>query len=424
MAQQTRKWNPGDAANTFVRVILSDAGALLGGLSDDEWDKTRAWFDGRCAYTGEGLGEDRSEQDHAVPMNRAHCGLHLFGNVLPATRDANRRKAGKHYRDFVEDPDRLGHIEAFVRESGYWDKVSVFGDLQHYCEAQYRTIDALCRVNRQNLENLTREALEDGAESDPEPPEPSSSSWSTADTLPITLDPPSSEAFLVALLRERRAWIVEVHRDGRKVERLWDAGNMSVSSNVIGNLRSRPRYRKQAWKRLGIQSLVVSITRQHGDELLPTPLLDQPDTTSGLRQVNRELADVVRQDDIARIKVLIESGADVNGPAPKTSYTPLMWAKSPEATRTLIHAGASVHIRDQQGHTPLMWVISKNYVPDQAARIAQELVDAGADVNARDNNGMTSLDWARLHRNRLREPRLRHIAEQLVSILERKAPPH
>ena len=37
MARQTRRWNPGDAANTLVRVILSDAGALLGGLTEREW---------------------------------------------------------------------------------------------------------------------------------------------------------------------------------------------------------------------------------------------------------------------------------------------------------------------------------------------------------------------------------------------------
>ena len=261
MAQQTRKWNPGDASNVFVRVILSDAGALLGGLSDEEWDRTLGWFDGRCAYTGEELAQGQMDQDHAVPMNRAHCGLHLYGNVVPATRDANRRKAGKHYRDFVEDPDRLECIEAFVRESGYWDKVSVFGDLQHYCEAQYRSIDALCRVNRQYLENLTREALEDGAETEPGSPEPPSPSRSSAEILPIRLDPPSTQAFREALLRVGQAWIVESHRDGRRIVRRWDAANMSASSNVIGNLRSRPRYRKGAWDELGIASLLVSIER-------------------------------------------------------------------------------------------------------------------------------------------------------------------
>ena len=132
-----------------------------------------------------------------------------------------------------------------------------------------------------------------------------------------------------------------------------------------------------------------------------------------------ELMIAVRQDDMVRIAALIESGADVNCSAPKTGYTPLMWAKSADSTRTLINAGADVNARDHRGHTPLMWVISKYNVPDRANQIARELIDAGADVNAKDDDGMSPLDWARHHRNRLvGEPRLQRIAEQLVFVLE------
>ena len=105
--------------NTFVRVILSDAGTKLGGLTEPEWNRTLDFFAGRCAYTGETLLEGRTQRDHAVPMNRAHCGLHLYGNVVPATTESNRRKGDKHYRDFVEDADRLVQIETFIRQSGY-----------------------------------------------------------------------------------------------------------------------------------------------------------------------------------------------------------------------------------------------------------------------------------------------------------------
>ena len=260
MAQQTRKWNPGDAANAFVRVILSDAGAMLGGLTETEWDETLGWFDGRCAYTGQELAEGRLERDHAIPMNRTHCGLHLFGNVLPAAREVNRQKAGKHYRDFVQDRGRLDRVEAFVRVSNYWDRVSVFDDLQGYCEAQYRAVDALCRVNKRYLENLLPVALERDGEGETEPPELGTNRIQE-DVLPISLNPSPAESFRKALLREKRAWIVETHRDGRQVVRRWEAGNMSAASNVIGNLRSRPRYRKGAWKQLGIESLTVSIQR-------------------------------------------------------------------------------------------------------------------------------------------------------------------
>lgn len=259
MAQQTRKWNPGDAANVFVRVILSDAGTMLGGLTEPEWHQTLAWFDGRCAYTGKALLDGLMDRDHAIPMNRTHCGLHLYGNVLPATTEANRRKAAKHYRDFVKkEPDRLRRIESFIRQSGYWDRVSVFGDLQRYCKAQYRSIDALCRVNRQYLDSLLPEDVDDEPGSGQEP-DSSVAVRRPGDTLPITLDPPTVEAFKDALLQKGEARILEIHRDGRTIERRWNASNMSETSNVIGNLRSRPRYRSGAWEPLGIQSLAVSV---------------------------------------------------------------------------------------------------------------------------------------------------------------------
>ena len=64
-----------------------------------------------------------------------------------------------------------------------------------------------------------------------------------------------------ALLRAGRAWIVEVYRDGRRIEQPWDARRMSESSSVIRNVRSKKNYRKNIWKRNGIQSLVVSVRR-------------------------------------------------------------------------------------------------------------------------------------------------------------------
>ena len=96
------------------------------------------------------------------------------------------------------------------------------------------------------------------------PPTPSSKEtrWEgTGSTLPITLDPPNSEVFKAALLRTKEAWIEVMYHDGRKDVRRWDAKNIQPSSNVMGNLRSRPEFRSGNWRNSGIASVRVSIER-------------------------------------------------------------------------------------------------------------------------------------------------------------------
>ena len=260
MAKQVRKTNPGDAANAFVRCILSQAGTLLGGLSEIEWKQTRTWFQGRCAYTGEAMAEDELERDHAIPMNRTHCGIHLFGNVLPATKSANRKKAGKHYREFLtDDPERLDRIERFVRKSGYHARVAELGDLGRYCRAQYHMVTNLCEVNENYLGSLLPEELEETGPGEPTQPGVPSGMHEPG-TLPIVFEP-AGDSFRQRLLQEGEAWITEFYRDGAVKRLHWNAGNMSETSNVIGNIRSRPRYRKGNWERLGIESLRVSVRR-------------------------------------------------------------------------------------------------------------------------------------------------------------------
>ncbi len=99
-------------------------------------------------------------------------------------------------------------------------------------------------------------------------------------TLHIEFDPSSPAAFKEALLKTKRAWIVEIGRDGRRTERPWDARNMSENSNVVGNLRSRPRYRSGVWQKHRIASLQVSIERprQALAEGVPRVLRDCPAT--------------------------------------------------------------------------------------------------------------------------------------------------
>ena len=79
--------------------------------------------------------------------------------------------------------------------------------------------------------------------------------------LPITFEPSLPEAFKDALLHTKQAWIVETYLDGSEIVRLWNAERISRSSNIIGNLRSRPEFRADAWQRNGIVSVRVSIEK-------------------------------------------------------------------------------------------------------------------------------------------------------------------
>ena len=93
------------------------------------------------------------------------------------------------------------------------------------------------------------------------PPARRTSREGRSSILPITLAPENSSDFLAALLGTKEAWIEVSYSDGSKGIRRWDASLMRPSSNVIGNLRSRPEFRSGTWQENGIASLRVSIER-------------------------------------------------------------------------------------------------------------------------------------------------------------------
>ncbi len=84
---------------------------------------------------------------------------------------------------------------------------------------------------------------------------------SQSKVLPITLDPSPESVFKDALLRTKQAWIVETYTDGSQKARLWKAERITQSSNILGNLRSRPEFRPGTWQQNGIASVRVSIER-------------------------------------------------------------------------------------------------------------------------------------------------------------------
>lgn len=85
------------------------------------------------------------------------------------------------------------------------------------------------------------------------------SSGSRSGTLPITLTPADPAEFKRALLVRKTAQIEVTYTDGRIETKPWYANRFSESSNVFGNLRSRPEFRAGVWQASGIASLHVRV---------------------------------------------------------------------------------------------------------------------------------------------------------------------
>lgn len=77
--------------------------------------------------------------------------------------------------------------------------------------------------------------------------------------LPITLVPTDPDEFRRALLKSRKAEIITLYSSGEEKKALWHAPHLRESSNVIGNLRSRPDFRAGKWQAAGIEKVIVRV---------------------------------------------------------------------------------------------------------------------------------------------------------------------
>jgi hypothetical protein len=82
---------------------------------------------------------------------------------------------------------------------------------------------------------------------------------SSSGQLPIKLIPSDAIVFKMELLRTRKAQITTKYDNGQEEVRVWNAPNFSPTSNVLGNLRSRPEFRQGQWQARGIAKVTVRV---------------------------------------------------------------------------------------------------------------------------------------------------------------------
>lgn len=121
-----------------------------------------------------------------------------------------------------------------------------------------KTILILCRYCHSKYDAVALDSeLVIGDETAPAHPELHSSNVSVQ--LPIYLVPSDPATFKRELLRTRKARIKITYVNGREQVKSWNVSNFSSSSNVLGNLRSRPEFRRGKWQQLGIEKVTVEV---------------------------------------------------------------------------------------------------------------------------------------------------------------------
>lgn len=105
----------GNAQNLFVRNILSRIGTES--FSERDWQATKDYFEHRCAYCGV---EGDLVIEHAIPINKERLGEHRLGNLVPACRSCNAKKADQDFRAFLAHaPEAIARIEAYMDSRNY-----------------------------------------------------------------------------------------------------------------------------------------------------------------------------------------------------------------------------------------------------------------------------------------------------------------
>lgn len=265
---------PGDAANIFVRCLLSDIGAIAGGFTKQDWERTLAYFGYQCAYTGKNLTSEDAVMDHVIPHNREACGLHVYGNLIPASKEANSAKSSQDFRDFLrndtnclgdmsetEREERIRSIERFMADSGYEQNMEKLKDLQLFCYKEYEMIKTMCEANKKYFQAFLQQPTQinehDGGGYFVNE---ASLQQDEEEALLIEFEFNPIGEFKQKLLEAKKAYITEFYLDGKKKVVAWNANRLTESSNLMNNIRSKTNYRKGMYQQLGIEKLYVSIS--------------------------------------------------------------------------------------------------------------------------------------------------------------------
>lgn len=115
---QKVNYHPSNASNSLVKSVLSIVSEEINSYQKLDKEFIKKFFNNKCAYTGVDLKKNNIEYDHIIPANINNGGLTLLGNIVPTTKEINRKKTGKNFEIFLQDekmhsPEVISKIKSY-----------------------------------------------------------------------------------------------------------------------------------------------------------------------------------------------------------------------------------------------------------------------------------------------------------------------
>ncbi len=178
-------------------------------------------------------------QKHKATTACQHCGdlanlesAHVYGR---SRHDIINFIAGEYTRNDVVSFNLLEFEEKFIAQHNPIEKTIII-----LCRSCHQRYDNPPKPPTKNSDQLTQATNKDGL-------------------LPIALEPIEADKFKEALLQSKQAEIEIRYNDGRTEIKPWNASRFRSTSNVMGNLRSRPEFRVGKWAANNIAAVHVKV---------------------------------------------------------------------------------------------------------------------------------------------------------------------
>ena len=160
-----------DIANSAIRIFLQEVGKFYDTARGFEpfvpkkaqKQELLEFFAYACCFCGDEISVSALSQDHLIPMNKTHLGLHAWGNVVPCCSHCNNKKQQRPWEAYLTETTtsrvnkrRKKRIHDFIAVKKYDPQLN----LHEYADNLYEDVGSVAMTLIQLRYKQAQEAIE------------------------------------------------------------------------------------------------------------------------------------------------------------------------------------------------------------------------------------------------------------------------